>query len=134
LYGDDDNDTLIGGHGNDSLYGGNGDDILDGGIDKDTLYGDAGNDILIGGLGKDTLRGGSGKDKFVLAAGHGADTIRDFADTQDQFLLRKGLTFGQLSITQKGRNTLISTSSGELLATLTGVQASVITAADFSVL
>jgi CSLREA domain-containing protein len=43
------NDILFGDAGNDSLLGGSGRDILIGGLDNDNLNGGAGNDILIGG-------------------------------------------------------------------------------------
>lgn len=46
LFGNDGNDTLLGGTKVDSLVGGNGDDVLSGG---------ASNDILDGGVGTDTL-------------------------------------------------------------------------------
>lgn len=51
VYGQDGNDTITGGGGNDLLFGGAGDDKLGGAL---------GRDILFGGAGKDSLNAGSG--------------------------------------------------------------------------
>lgn len=103
--------------------GGNGVDRLDGGTGKNLPIGDSGNDCL---------RGGSGSDLFVLAATEGNDTVLDFQNRSDRFGLAGGLTFEQLMIAQSGSNTLISiTNSGEVLASLTGVSASLIGETDF---
>ncbi len=60
------NDTLNGSNGNDLLIGGDGDDILNGGNGNDTLNGGNGNDILNGGDGQDTMDGGDGDDIFIV--------------------------------------------------------------------
>nr|WP_324730758.1 calcium-binding protein [Pseudomonas sp. IT1137] len=79
------NDTLIGGAGNDTLIGGTGNDTLIGGTGNDTLIGGAGNDTLIGGAGADTMAGGAGNDTYEVTdlgdvvielAGEGTDTVR----------------------------------------------------------
>jgi hypothetical protein len=135
LNGENGTDILNGGNGNDTLTGGNGNDTLNGGISNDILVGDNGDDLLNGGQGNDTLTGGKGSDRFVLAVGEGNDTITDFTDGSDQIGLSGGLLFEQLTITQavgSHSGTLISvTSSDELLAMLTGVDATTITTADF---
>ena len=145
LFGGTDNDTIDGGSGVDILWGDGGNDILlgkagndalDGGDGNDELYGDEGDDILEGGIGQDQLYGGTGKDLFVFAAGAGTDTIFDFQDSQDLLGLKNSLTFGQLAIVQgtgiNANNTLISIqTSGELLATLIGVEANTLTAQHF---
>lgn len=135
------NDTLNGYGGNDSLIGNEGNDILNGGSGNDSLYGDEGNDILNGGsgndqiqggVGNDTLNGGSGNDLFVLAREEGTDTVVDYKDGSDHLGLM-GLTFGELTISQSNSNTLIQiTDTNEVLASLTGVKANLITAADFT--
>ena len=66
-------DTLNGGEGNDKLDGGKGDDTLLGGEGNDTLKGGAGNDALDGGVGNDVLQGGAGTD--VLNGGEGNDQL-----------------------------------------------------------
>lgn len=151
LYGNAGNDTINGDAGNDILYGGAGDDSLNGGEGRDRLYGDNGNDILLGDMGNDILYGGAGDDLinggegsdrlygnagsdiFVLASGMGTDTIYDFEDGIDLLGLDRGLSFGQLEITQSGSSTKISiTDTGETLATLLRTNATLITEADFT--
>ncbi|WP_257210241.1 Ig-like domain-containing protein [Nostoc linckia] len=125
-------DTIRGLGGNDTLYGNNGNDTLYGGVGTDILNGGNGNDVLYGGTGNDTLTGGNGADRFVLGIGEGKDTITDFQDGTDLLVLAGGLSFGQLTISNSGSNTLISlTNGGEQLAVLTGINASKITSADF---
>ena len=57
--------------------GTNGNDILRGTDGDDTLYGGSGNDTLTGGAGNDYLDGAGGFDIFVIAPGHGDDTISE---------------------------------------------------------
>ena len=124
LYGQDGDDTLYGEAGTDQLYGGDGNDQLFGGTGDDLLYGGAGNDILRGGAGSDRLTGGTGLDLFVLAPAEGTDIIRDFTLGEDQIGLTGGLSFGQLSITQRNNQTWIrDTATSELLARLDDVNA-----------
>ncbi|MEH2128216.1 Ig-like domain-containing protein [Nostoc sp.] len=125
LYGDG---LMDGGAGNDTLNGGNGDDTLYGGGGTDYLSGGNGNDIIFGGLGSDILTGNNGKDTFAFAAGEGTDTITDFSDGNDLIGLYGGLSFGQLSFS--GSNIKV-TSTNEILATLTGINTTTLTAADF---
>lgn len=139
------NDLILAGSGNDVLNGGSGDDQLFGEAGNDFLYGGNGNDILVGGdsddllnggRGYDALVGGKGADTFVIARRMGMDNILDFEDGIDKLGLSGGLTFQDLTIVQgTGENaadTLISiTRTGELLATLTGIQNNLITSADF---
>ena len=101
VYGDEGNDSLEGGDGNDHVYGHEGNDRLNGGKDNDYLNGGYGSDTLTGGAGRDLLDGlgmavqgrplrnhGRGDaDVFVFDAGHGDDTIRDFADGKDRINL-----------------------------------------------
>jgi glycerophosphoryl diester phosphodiesterase len=119
------NDTIFGGGGNDRIGGKGGNDILLGEAGDDRIWGDDGDDIIRGGLGKDTLTGddssgGQGRDTFILAVGEGKDLITDFKVGTDLIGLAGGLSFGSVSITTKGANTLISAGS-EMLAELTGV-------------
>ena len=136
FYGSLGKDTIKGRKGDDLLEGGQGNDLLHGGPGNDLLHGGPGNDLLHGGAGNDTIKGGEGADKFVLEPGKGTDTILDFEDGIDYFLL-KDLTFEQLMIGSDPNNTNNTSigimSSGELLATLTGMNASQITEADFIV-
>jgi Ca2+-binding RTX toxin-like protein len=60
------------------------DNLLQGGSGNDRLVGGAGNDVLIGGAGNDVLTGGTGADTFVWREGDASadqpafDTVTDF--------------------------------------------------------
>ncbi|MBD2101954.1 M14 family zinc carboxypeptidase [Leptolyngbya sp. FACHB-261] len=125
-------DVLYGGNGNDRLNGKGGDDSLYGNAGDDQLIGFKGDDLLDGGEGDDTLSGGEGRDQFVLRQGDGSDIIGDFKVNKDVLSLVDGLTFGDLTLTQRNGNTQLSIASDdELLATLVGVQVSTLGAGSF---
>ncbi|MBE9060063.1 esterase-like activity of phytase family protein [cf. Phormidesmis sp. LEGE 11477] len=122
LYGNAGMDQILGGDGDDLLSGGLGDDLLDGGSGSDRIYGNAGRDMLVGGDGDDllvggksmdTLFGGDGSDIFAVETGRAADVIMDFSG-EDSIALIGSLTFGQLSITARGHDVLISAGNDEL--------------------
>ena len=141
LYGGKGIDTITGSDGSDIIFGNQGDDILDGGTGNDTLRGGKGSDLITGGdgddflfgeTGSDTLTGGAGNDQFLLSANSSIDVILDFEDGKDLLSVGNGLTFSQLSITQENSSTFIRLSAtGEILASLNGVSASLINAANF---
>src|SRR6476469_4969392 len=132
LTGTPGNDTINGLAGDDVLSGLRANDIINGGDGSDNLSGGKGFDTLNGGLGNDILVGGAGNDVFVLGAGLGVDTISDFANSQDTIQLINSLTFGQLSISPGTNGTLIRVaSSGEVLASLIGVDPNLIGPEDF---
>ena len=132
LTGTTGNDIINGAEGDDVLTGLRASDVLNGGDGNDFLYGGKGSDTLNGGLGNDALEGSAGKDVFVLGAGLGVDTISDFGNRQDTIQLINGLTFGLLSISPGTNGTLIRlASSGEVLASLTGVDPYFIGSEDF---
>jgi Ca2+-binding RTX toxin-like protein len=130
LCGGAGDDLVSGNEGNDLLCGDEGNDTLFGGKDNDTLVGAVGNDILWGDQGNDTLSGGDGQDRFILATASGSDVITDFTDTLDFIGLTGGLTFADLTLESVDNNTLIRF-NGEVLATLNGIAASLITESDF---
>ncbi len=139
VNGLDGDDSITGGNAEDLINGGNGNDIILGGNSKDTLFGSAGDDTLnggngadelTGGLGNDTLTGGNGQDLFIFAAGDGNDTITDFGGV-DRIGLLSGLTFSDLSFS--GSDIIVS-ATNEVLVTLTGVDATTLTANDFVVI
>jgi Ca2+-binding RTX toxin-like protein len=66
IFGQDGNDRLNGDAGIDYLVGGLGNDILNGGDDSDAIYGEDGND---------TLNGGSSFSTDILVAGNGDDIL-----------------------------------------------------------
>jgi Ca2+-binding RTX toxin-like protein len=144
LTGDSGNDVLRGmrgqasldkGIGNESVFGGQGSETLLGSSADDALFGGKGDDFLNGGLGNDTLTGGMGADKFLLSTNSGTDTITDFEVGKDLLVLANGLSFSQLTIAQDSGATLIRfAQTGEILASLTGVSASSISAANFGLI
>ena len=113
-----------------NLFGRDGEDLLNGTAGNDRLYGGNGKDNLTGGTGHDILTGGSGSDTFIFATLDGTDTITDFTHGLDYIGLSGGLTFGALSFS--GSN-IIVTASNEILATLTAINTTTLTAADFLV-
>ncbi|MEM9244826.1 MAG: choice-of-anchor D domain-containing protein, partial [Cyanobacteria bacterium P01_F01_bin.153] len=124
IFGNLDRDVLTGGTGDDLIFGGKGDDWIKGGEGDDTLAGDFGDDTLIGGLGSDA---------FILGAGRGSDEILDYTDGIDGFLLEPTLTFEQLTLEASGNSTQIKFGD-ELLATVIGVERSLLDASDFAAL
>lgn len=73
LWGDDADDSIDGGAGNDQINGYDGNDTLTGGNGADALFGADGQDMLRGGQGDDILHGQDGAD--TLAGGDGNDTL-----------------------------------------------------------
>ncbi len=130
LYGNQDNDLLIGdngtitvgngiynldpgsssGNGNDRLYGDDGDDALYGIGGNDELYGELGNDHLYGGDGNDKLFGNAGWD--ILIGGTNDDQLLggDNDTTDDNAI---DLLFGD--------NATIQQTPGSLAAIVTSV-------------
>jgi Ca2+-binding RTX toxin-like protein len=80
VYGGAGNDSLTGGAGNDTVIGGAGNDTIDGGLGDDTMAGGVGNDMLYGGSGNDTLDGGAGADTMTGGAGDDIYTVNGAAD------------------------------------------------------
>jgi Ca2+-binding RTX toxin-like protein len=141
-------DLVDGGRGDDFVKGGGGNDTLRGRVGRDTLVGFGGNDTLAGGLGNDLLVGSAGADRLSGNRGRdvfeyrslqdGGDTIADFSARQDSINLSRisgGRSFGSfVRLSQSGSDTLVQVRGGSgltLLATLTGVTASSVTANSF---
>lgn len=83
VYGQDGDDTLIGGEAKDNLFGDANDDILYGGGGHDNVYGGSGNDVGFGGAGDDYVDGGSGEDE--LFGEEGDDIVQGGADADRMF-------------------------------------------------
>ena len=90
IYGDEGNDTLIGGPGNDVLYGGSGSDKMDGAGGMDTILEwdyplisslTNNNDIISGGQGDDMVQSGRGFDR--IHGGPGNDRIWPNGNARD---------------------------------------------------
>jgi Ca2+-binding RTX toxin-like protein len=69
------NDVLLGAAGMDTLLGNAGKDRLDGGAGDDVLAGGAGDDTLLGGADNDALNAGSGTGFDLADGGAGIDTL-----------------------------------------------------------
>ena len=77
LGGDDLENYLAAGAGDDIVAGEGGSDELFGEEGNDYIYGGDGDDYIVGGAGTDILFGGSGRDVYAVDLGS-VDTIRDF--------------------------------------------------------
>ncbi|MEG4993174.1 CARDB domain-containing protein [Microcoleus sp. B4-D1] len=130
LCGDAGNDLLCGNENNDLIDGGAGNDTIYGGENSDTLLGCTGSDLLFGDLGDDSLIGGLGNDTFAIGNNLGIDIISDFVKGEDVLGLSRGLSFNQLEISQSNNSALIKV-NGIAIASLTGVNASLIDVNDF---
>jgi RTX calcium-binding nonapeptide repeat (4 copies) len=135
LTGGRGNDVLRGGGGNDTLLGRAGNDSLNGGTGKDLLVGGKGDDMLASGGGQDTLTGGVGRDRFMVRLKDGgtqnqALIITDFVDAEDTILL-KGIAAAQLTFSQvSGGDTAVQDkATGKYLAIIKGVKPSELTIA-----
>jgi len=94
LDGGDDNDVLTSGTGADTLIGGLGNDNLSSGSDADRVEGGAGNDYINGGAGADRLLGDAGSDTLVGSTGN---DILTGGDGSDQFRWASGDATDQIT-------------------------------------
>jgi Ca2+-binding RTX toxin-like protein len=117
------NDTILGGTGNDILIGSHGDDQIDGQAGNDTLVGGGGQDTLQGGEGNDTITGGSGDDEVdggqgnnTLGGGTGSDVLilEPFADGTNTALDTGGADVVEIRGTA-GADTFTISQAGGLL-------------------
>lgn len=136
VFGNEGDDTLIGGGGQDRLHGGDGNDSLSGGGGNDHLFGDTGDDLL---------SGGAGDDLFTFGPNGGMDHITDFVagpeteDVVDLTAFADILSFDDvLSIASEtgggsGGEPVSTVLSFDAATTLTfqGVQLAELNAADF---
>jgi Ca2+-binding RTX toxin-like protein len=76
IFANDSDDLIVGGGGDDLVDAGGGDDFIYGGSGGDTLTGGAGDDSIFGQGGQDLLDGGDGEDELVWRGlGDGRDTV-----------------------------------------------------------
>ena len=72
IQGNGGNDTLLGGDGDDNVSGGTGDDSINAGDGDDIVSADDGNDTVLAGNGQDSVTGGAGNDSINGANGQDA--------------------------------------------------------------
>jgi Ca2+-binding RTX toxin-like protein len=110
---------------------------LCGGLDNDTLIGGDGDDFLAGDIGSDSLIGGTGRDVFVLNFGGGLDIIADYQHGVDMIGLFGSLTFDKIAIAPGHHATLILADGeilGKILGNTIGLHANSLTQDDFTLL
>ena len=129
LHGRRGDDVVKGGGGDDWMHGGGGADRLNGGRGDDTIKGGGGADVIMAGPGGDVLVGGGGADRFVFAASHGDNVIRDFRIGLDQLKIKGADDLADLDINDSGAGAVVS--FGALEITLLHVASDDLTAADF---
>jgi Ca2+-binding RTX toxin-like protein len=71
------NDTLLGGFGAETFQGGKGDDVIDGGLGSDTVMLGAGDDTFVWDPGdaSDVIEGGGGTDRLVFHASNAGELV-----------------------------------------------------------
>jgi hypothetical protein len=124
------NSVIKGSQGNDKLLGTQANDTIRGLGGNDTIRGLGGNDRIDGGNGKNVLFGNAGSDVFKLKKGKDMNIIKDFKSI-DRLSLGSGMQFDDLTISQQGRNTMISAGQ-DVLAKLNGVKSNRITESSFT--
>ena len=100
---------------------------------NNAITGGRGNDVLDGSLGNDTLTGGAGKDVFQFSDHAGHDTITDFHHGEDTINLAKvnGMhSFDQLKLTDVDGGVRVDFADASVM--VAGQHAASMTAADFS--
>ena len=122
LWGGAGDDTLSGHDGADQLFGAQGNDTLDGGSGNDLMTGDGGNDILSGGEGDDQLdggagtnllRGGNGDDIYVYGAETGLTTIDNSDGGSDWLIFTGGITRDRLTFLRSGDDLVVRVDGNE---------------------
>jgi hypothetical protein len=116
------------------LSGGKGDDIFDLGMSGRAIGGDGDDQFYVGEYGDNLLAGGAGADQFWLLTDNPAlieipNTVTDFTQGVDVIGIMNqgaGVNFASLSFT--GNSIALN---GNTFATLTGVNTTTLTAADF---
>jgi hypothetical protein len=92
VFGQNGDDTFIGGSGNELFFGGNGNDVADGNGGVDTAFLGQGNDTFVWdpGDGSDVVNGGRGFDRMVFN-GAGGNEIMAATASGDRVLFTRNL-------------------------------------------
>jgi len=118
IEGDGYANILRGQEGNDYLYGGYGNDTLDGGPGIDHLYGESGRDTLIGGMNSDVYYVDDAGDRIVERAGEGNDSVYTIVN----YALTPGAEIEYLSIINLFDTTGINLTGNEFANQIVGNQ------------
>ncbi len=108
----DDQVTVDGGPGNDTIIGGDGNDLLLGG---------AGNDTITGGRGKDVALLGSGSDSFIWNPGDGSDTVegqRGF----DTMVFNGAAAAERLTVSADGSQSVLTRDVGNITMIMNSIE------------
>ena len=103
LEGNDDDNSLSGGSGNDILIGNGGNDNISAG---------SGNDTILAGTGDDYIDGGSGNDSYYYNYGDGMDTISDNGNF-DVIVFNRGIDPEKLVYRNEGNDLRIMIDGSE---------------------
>ena len=136
-------DRTFGGSGDDEIYatdakdyrisGGTGDDIFFLGVNGRALGGEGNDRFFVDEGGANLLSGGAGADQFWILNGDlpsATNTITDFSRGVDVLgIAGQGANFDFSDLSFSANNILVN---GKAIATLTGIQTSTLTAADFA--
>jgi Ca2+-binding RTX toxin-like protein len=131
VTGTQNNDSIVGDSGANSLKGEGGNDTLIGGAGADNLFGGTGNDIINGGSDSDNLYGETGDDTFVFGATN-SDILGDYIDGGENTAVGdtvdySGLSFGSgavgVELTLRG-NTVenVKVAGGTIIHSLKNVE------------
>ena len=134
-YRYDDDLTVRGGAGNDTLWTDRGNDVIEGGDGNDAIHAGEGNDTLYGGAGNDRLEGGLGNDTFY--AGDGNDVMYGGAN-DDLFIfddhsalgvnwLDAGTGDDTLQITAKTKGWTVALDNGDSFASTDAYDSALLT-------
>lgn len=96
ILGDNDQQIIIAGRGDDYAFGGGGNDIILGGDGHDGLLGGDGDDTLAGNGGRDMVDGGAGDDVILWSPGDGPDILTGGSGHDELRLERTGLSIDQV--------------------------------------
>jgi len=119
--GNNGNDTITGGSGNDTLIGNNGNDMILGGAGTDAVFGGNGNDNIDGGRGTDTELLGSGDDVAAWDPGEGNDII-DGGVGHDTLAFNGANGNEKFDVSANGTRALLTRDLGAIRMDLDGVE------------
>ena len=104
--------TVDGGAGNDTIVGGDG---------KDMLFGGRGNDTVTGGRGADTAVLGSGSDSFIWNPGDGSDDV-DGQRGSDTMVFNGAAADERMSLSANGSQSVLTRNVGTITMNMDSIE------------